>query len=489
MVRRLAIVAGLVLVTGCSIREALSGHQDVVATAAGQELTVERVAAMIAPAKSVPLRRDVVDRVAELWVDYQLLAQAVAGGDSLLDSATIMAASWPMVMQALANGYHDSVVARNKPSAAQVDSAFNGSDYRFVRHILVSTRSDTSSAGKAARRRQAQAYLDQVRRGTDFAQLASRVTDDPGSKPNGGGYFMGRGVMVKPFEDEAFALTPGGLSTAPVETPFGYHILYRPPLAEVRDSFTAHLEEILLTRTDSMFLDSITNRTGVSVRGRAPQIVKTAASNLRASKGRSRTVATWRGGRLTEGELATWLQAYPMQTRAQIERAPDSTLVEFVKSIARNEQIIDAARERNIGLSQAQRDTLRMSYREELTAMLAGMGVSAESLAADSSVRGASRTDVAARRVDAYFTAITNTPGARQYFEVPPFLGDLLRERGSWQINSAGVDRALERARTLRGPEGPPAGSMTQPPQGLQRAPGGPPVGNQPAPQTPGRPQ
>ena len=76
MIRRLSVVALLVLVAGCSLKDALSGHQDVVATAAGQELTVERVAAMIAPAKSVPLRRDVVDRVAELWVDYQLLAQA-----------------------------------------------------------------------------------------------------------------------------------------------------------------------------------------------------------------------------------------------------------------------------------------------------------------------------------------------------------------------------------------------------------------------------
>ena len=481
MVRRLAVVAGLAVLTGCSLKDALSGHQDVVATAAGQELTVERVATMIAPAKAVPLRREVVDRVAELWVDYQLLAQAVAGGDSLLDSSTVMAANWPLVMQTLANGYHDSVVARARPSDAQVDSAYNAGDYRYVQHILVSTRGDTSAAGKAAKRRVAEGYLAQVRRGTNFGQLANRVTDDPGSRGNGGAYFMGRGAMVKPFEDEAFALQPGGLSQQPVETAFGYHILYRPPLADVRDSFVTKLEDIMLNRGDSIFLDSLTNKTGVQVRSRAPQIVKSVASNLRAAKGRSRTLATWRGGRLTEGEFAVWLQAFPPQTRGQVGQAPDSVLVEFIKSIARNEQIIAAAQERNIGLSPVQRDSMRARYRDELQAMLAGMGVAPESLATDSA-GGGNRSEIAARRIDAYFTAITNSPGSRQYFEVPPFLADVLRERSQWQINAAGVDRALERARTLRGPENP-TGTMTPAP--LQQSPGGPPIPGARPPQSP----
>ena len=57
-----------------NFRDAFSAHADVVARAAGQELTVTRLAELIAPQKTVPLRREVVDRIADLWVDYQLLA-------------------------------------------------------------------------------------------------------------------------------------------------------------------------------------------------------------------------------------------------------------------------------------------------------------------------------------------------------------------------------------------------------------------------------
>jgi hypothetical protein len=477
MVRRMLLVTAAVLVSGCSLRDAFSAHQDVVATAAGQQLTAERIANMLGPAKQVPLRREIVDRVAEMWVDYQLLGQAMASGDSLLDNATFEAASWPQMVQAIANIYHDSVIVGARPTAHQVDSAFNGSGVRYVSHILVAVRQDTTDAVKAAKRRLAEGYLEQLRRGADFAQLAGRVSDDPGSKANGGSLgLVTRGVMVKAFEDGAFALKPGETTPALVQSSFGYHIIWRPTLDQVRDSFTTRLADLLAAHQDSVYLDSLTNRTGIKVRGSAPQIVRSAASNLRAAKGRSRTLATWRGGSLEERGFATWLQAFPPQTRQMVAQAPDSTLNDFVKSIARNEMLIRAAKVRGIHLPAELRDTMRAHYRADLLAMTAGMGVAKDSLTADSASRGTPLSAIAARHVDAYFTAITNNPGTRQYYEVPPFLADLLRSRMRWDINPAGVDRALDRARNLRGPETPSASPMQGAPQPMQRAPGGPPV-------------
>ncbi len=479
MGRRVALVAvtaGAAMLAGCSLKDAFSGHADVVARAGGQELTVERVAAMVAPVKQIRLQREVIDRVADLWVDYQLLGQALAGGDSLLDSATVAQAMWPLVAQTVANHLHDSLVATSKPTAAQVDSAYNGNDFRYVSHILVAVRQDTIDAVKTERRRVAEGYLGQVRGGADFHQLAARVSDDPGSKPNGGRLgLVPRGIMVRPFEDAAFALQPGQISNL-VETAYGYHIIWRPALAAVRDSFATELADIFAVKFDSMFLDSLTNKTGITVRGSAPAAVRAAAQNLRASKARNRTLATFRGGRLSERDFARWLQAFPMQTRGAIGSAPDSTLREFVRSIARNEMLMRTAAERRIGLTPADWDSVRVRYRQELTTMLTGMGIAPESLAADTSVRTLGRQAAAARRVDAYFADLTGNNSTRQYFEVPPFLADVLRSRAEWQVNPAGVDRALERARVLRGPETPPSPSPMMTPAPIQPGTGGPPL-------------
>ena len=64
-----------------------------------------------------------------------------------------------------------------------------------------------------------------MRAGEDFAKLAGEFSEDPGSRAQGGdlGWF-GRGMMVKPFEDAAFALKPGEVSGI-VESQFGFHII------------------------------------------------------------------------------------------------------------------------------------------------------------------------------------------------------------------------------------------------------------------------
>ncbi len=483
MSKKLAVMAvTLTVLTGCA--DAFRGHQDVVARAAGQELTVDRLAVMIGPAKTVPLRREIVDRVAEMWVDYQLLAQTVASGDSLMDSATVDQANWPVIAQLLANRLHDSlIVSRARPTAAQVESVYGGTEYRYLYHILLETREDTSATAVAAKRRRMDGVLARLRAGAQFQDLARQVSDDPGSKPLGGQLGLtGRGGFIRAFEDAGFALEPGATSGI-VQTAYGLHVIWRPRLAEVRDSFAADLEEIMVGRLDSLYLDSLTNKTNIRVRGSATAIVRRVAEDLRAAKTRSRVLATFRGGRLRESDFAQWLQAFGQQTRGMVMQAPDSTLIEFVKSIARNEMLLTGARENGITLSAADRDSIRLLYRRDLVTMLDGIGISADSLAADSSGRGQDRPALAARHVDAYFAAITNTPAARRYYEVPPFLADVLRERSRWTIYPAGVERALERARELRGPEPPPGGAPGMPqmtPAPVRPAPGGPPVGGPP---------
>ena len=66
---------------------------------------------------------------------------------------------------------------------------------------------------------------EQLRRGADFDTLALEKSIDPSAQQNKGDLgFFERGKMVKPFEDAAFALDEGMIST-PVKSSFGYHVI------------------------------------------------------------------------------------------------------------------------------------------------------------------------------------------------------------------------------------------------------------------------
>lgn len=96
-------------------------------------------------------------------------------------------------------------------------------------HILLmykgSMRSTASRSKEDAKKQIEQLEAD-LKKGGDFAALASKHSDCP-SKAEGGdlGEF-GRGMMVKEFETTAFGMPVGQVSGV-VETPFGYHLIKR----------------------------------------------------------------------------------------------------------------------------------------------------------------------------------------------------------------------------------------------------------------------
>jgi peptidyl-prolyl cis-trans isomerase D len=108
---------------------------------------------------------------------------------------------------------------------------------RRVRHILIGSAAGSDEEQEA----KAQALLEQLQGGADFAELARANSDDPGSAANGGDLgWINRGVMVESFEEAAFSLPQGELSGA-VKTDFGYHIIQ---VTETRGGSTAGFEDV-----------------------------------------------------------------------------------------------------------------------------------------------------------------------------------------------------------------------------------------------------
>ena len=95
----------------------------------------------------------------------------------------------------------------------EVTKEMGGKSEIHARHILLKTEDE------------AKAVIKELAGGADFAETAKKKSTGP-SGPNGGdlGYF-GQGQMVPEFEKAAFALDKGGMTDAPVQTQFGWHVI------------------------------------------------------------------------------------------------------------------------------------------------------------------------------------------------------------------------------------------------------------------------
>ncbi|HUV37919.1 MAG TPA: peptidylprolyl isomerase [Patescibacteria group bacterium] len=91
-------------------------------------------------------------------------------------------------------------------------------------HILLKFNPGDDDKVRAEKKAGAQELLEKVRGGANFAQLAVEHSDCPSKSRGGDLDFFSRGMMVKEFEDVAFALDVGEVSDL-VETQFGYHII------------------------------------------------------------------------------------------------------------------------------------------------------------------------------------------------------------------------------------------------------------------------
>lgn len=111
-------------------------------------------------------------------------------------------------------GYHIIRVESVTPAQGDVDAS----------HILLMTR-DLDDNAKAAAKERIDSIYSALLAGADFAELAKKLSQDPGSASRGGS--LGRfshGMMVAEFDSAAYA-TPEGQISKPFATAFGYHIV------------------------------------------------------------------------------------------------------------------------------------------------------------------------------------------------------------------------------------------------------------------------
>jgi peptidyl-prolyl cis-trans isomerase D len=120
-----------------------------------------------------------------------------------------------------------------------------------TRHILITSKTGADAQSDAAAKAKAEDVLKQLKAGGNFAELAKKYSDDPGSKDQGGELpLIATSGLDPAYAKAAMALKPGETSGV-VKSEFGYHIIQTEqkvpagtkPLSEVRDSIVQLLQQ------------------------------------------------------------------------------------------------------------------------------------------------------------------------------------------------------------------------------------------------------
>jgi peptidyl-prolyl cis-trans isomerase C len=93
-------------------------------------------------------------------------------------------------------------------------------------HILFRVEENANPEQITAAMKKAEQTIDRAKK-EDFGKLAQELSEDPGSKPNGGdlNFFPRKGAMVEPFAEAAFKLKKDEVTPEPVRSNFGYHVI------------------------------------------------------------------------------------------------------------------------------------------------------------------------------------------------------------------------------------------------------------------------
>ncbi|HEX9292132.1 MAG TPA: peptidylprolyl isomerase [Gemmatimonadales bacterium] len=449
----LALVS-LTLAACAALRDAFSPRANSVARANDQTLTVERLANWAGQSKQVPLDPLTLSRVSRYWVEYTLFAEALASGKDLRDSATVTAAMWPVTSRLKWQRFHDRLSAGQTLTAQQTDSAFQAGQYRVFQHILFQVR--PSAAGSppagnadAQKHRQAEQLLPQARAaGARFAQLASRYSEDPGSKVAGGSLGLStRGQFVPEFDQAAWELAPGAVS-AVVKTQFGYHIIRRPPLAEVRDSFRVLLQERIQAHDDSIYVDSLNIKRKIEPVSHAADYVKAAVQDIDAARSSNRVLVKYRGGSLRVRDFVRWLGALDPQILQALPQANPEQISQFLKSLAQQQLMLEQADSARVALTAADWQRVRDEHDSTLAMIRSLLNLSPEALRDSAGTSPDARASFALARVNDYFERVFHARA--RFFPLPTFLADTLLAQATWDVDEAGVRRAVERGQEIR---------------------------------------
>ena len=423
------------------------------AEAGGAGLAIDDAARLIAEHSRIPVDSQVVQVVAQLWVDYTLLSQEMARDTSLAGLDVSAAVRQPL---------EEIMLQRLQAEAIAVDSVVDEEELRQRFALEMPGARATASQilfafppGATSRQRDSVAGFatlvrDRAAGGEDFARLALEYSSDPGSARFGGsmGTFE-RGVMLPPIDEVAFSLPPGEISD-PIETSVGFHILRVdavevPAFEEIGGEYRARVLDERRVEAEEAYVDELADASDLMLSDDALAMTRAIAENPLTQMSEAalgRPVASFQGGAYTVDDLRTLVQNASPGFLDQLLAASDESLTELVSGLAKQEMLVQEARSRGLAPTQEESDSVEAEARAFVRDLARQIGLAPGSSGA---AEEGPTTDG-----DVTMEALRRVVSGSQ--EIIPLGGItfLLREGRPWRIHDEAVGTTIERAREIQ---------------------------------------
>lgn len=450
-----------------------STSESLVARAGDYQLSVGEVVEILGPREQLPNQPQVVQALADLWIDYTLLADAAA------EDSTFAGVAVDRLVEQQVEG---QMILRLRDEVIDADTTVTDDELRTLfaeqapgaqvraRHILLSYPSQASPEQRAAVQDTLRALRARIEAGEDFADLAREYSVDRGTAERGGDLgFFGRTDMVKPFADAAFALGEGEMSD-PVESPYGVHLIRveekrAPSFDDARETFRRQVQAQRLQAAESTFIAGIEGEADPQVESDAVETVRELArdpATALSPRARNRTLVRFRGGTLTVGEVLAFLQTRNPQYLSQVVNAPPEAIQDgLLMALTQRALLLDDAAERGLEPSAQVRDSLAGEVRSGMAEAAQVLGLADLTPGEAESTRDAIQTAVSNLLVE-----IVNE--LREPIPLGP-LSLALRDNARVEVFTPGVQTAVRRIEEIRGSPTPmpapaPADTAAAPP-------------------------
>ena len=172
------------------------------------------------------VEKKTVEEYAELYANYKLKVQAAL--DAKLDTMTSFQQEYAMYrdQQVRPTIVTDAeILATARKMYERTKKAIGPRGLVRPAHILLELSTQATAQEQEKTRQRIDSAYRALQAGADFAELAKKISQDPVSSKDGGLLpWFGPGQTLKEFEDVAYSLQPGQMSS-PFLSPIGYHII------------------------------------------------------------------------------------------------------------------------------------------------------------------------------------------------------------------------------------------------------------------------